>query len=315
MEILNQTICVNLDVHIWQGRRSLKATDLDSIGLPPEELASLGSKKVADPSDLKIFSTLKRKAERVCSKKSVRFLKGYATSLEVATELEDQLLSIKREFEQAKVDFLSQYEKKVSDWVAQFPEWKEKLEVAIVPKSVVEKRFAFDFQLYQIKPSQNAVSGLDKVTSGLGAQLFKEIAKEAVELDERSIMGQDKVSRKVVTGSINNLLIKLEALEYMNPKCRPLINTVNTLLSGIPISGPIEGIHLIAVISVVDLLSSVQKMMDVTPNQGIGNGGLNMQPVPAVKTVQEELAAQSPPVVKATKPAFRLNLNLSRSVA
>ena len=94
MEILDQTICVNLDVHIWQGRRSLKATDLQNIGLPPEELASLGSKKVADPGDLKIFSTLKRKAERVCSKKSVRFLKGYATSLEVATELEKQLASI-----------------------------------------------------------------------------------------------------------------------------------------------------------------------------------------------------------------------------
>ncbi len=311
MEILDQTICVNLDVHIWQGRRSLKATDLQNIGLPPEELASLGSKKVADPGDLKIFSTLKRKAERVCSKKSVRFLKGYATSLEVATELEKKLASIQREFEQAKVDFLSQYDQKVSDWVNQFPEWKDKLEVAIVPKHVVEKRFGFDFQLYQIKPSQESVSGLGKVASGLGGQLFREIAKDAIEIHERSIHGQDKVSRKVVTGSINTLLTKLDTLEYMSPKCRPLINTVNTLLKGLPATGSIEGIHLIAVRAVIDLLSDEEKMMQVVPPTDVESGGLQIQT--GLRLDPQEKVTQ--PVVKAAKPAFTLDLNLSRSVA
>ena len=311
MEILDQTICVNLDVHIWQGRRSLKATDLQNIGLPPEELASLGSKKVADPGDLKIFSTLKRKAERICSKKSVRFLKGYATSLEVATELEKKLASIQREFEQAKVDFLSQYDQKVSDWVNQFPEWKDKLEVAIVPKHVVEKRFGFDFQLYQIKPSQESVSGLGKVASGLGGQLFREIAKDAIEIHERSIHGQDKVSRKVVTGSINTLLTKLDTLEYMSPKCRPLINTVNTLLKGLPATGSIEGIHLIAVRAVIDLLSDEEKMMQVVPPTDVESGGLQIQT--GLRLDPQEKVTQ--PVVKAAKPAFTLDLNLSRSVA
>lgn len=311
MEILDQTICVNLDVHIWQGRRSLKATDLQNIGLPPEELASLGSKKVADPGDLKIFSTLKRKAERICSKKSVRFLKGYATSLEVATELEKKLASIQREFEQAKVDFLSQYDQKVSDWVNQFPEWKDKLEIAIVPKHVVEKRFGFDFQLYQIKPSQESVSGLGKVASGLGGQLFREIAKDAIEIHERSIHGQDKVSRKVVTGSINTLLTKLDTLEYMSPKCRPLINTVNTLLKGLPATGSIEGIHLIAVRAVIDLLSDEEKMMQVVPPTDVESGGLQVQT--GLRLDPQEKVTQ--PVVKAAKPAFILDLNLSRSVA
>ena len=311
MEILDQTICVNLDVHIWQGRRSLKATDLQNIGLPPEELASLGSKKVADPGDLKIFSTLKRKAERICSKKSVRFLKGYATSLEVATELEKQLASIQQEFEQAKVDFLSQYDQKVSDWVNQFPEWKDKLEIAIVPKHVVEKRFGFDFQLYQIKPSQESVSGLGKVASGLGGQLFREIAKDAIEIHERSIHGQDKVSRKVVTGSINTLLTKLDTLEYMSPKCRPLINTVNTLLKGLPATGSIEGIHLIAVRAVIDLLSDEEKMMQVVPPTDVESGGLQIQT--GLRLDPQEKVTQ--PVVKAAKPAFILDLNLSRSVA
>jgi len=314
MEILTKTICVNLDVHIWQGRRSLKAADLESIGLPPEELASLGSKKVADPNDLKIFSTLKRKAERICSKKSVRFLKGYATSLEIASELEKELASIQREFEQAKVDFLSQYDQSVSKWINQFPDWKEKLETALVPKNIVEGRFAFDFQMYQIKPSQNSVSGLDKVTSGLGDQLFSEIAKDANELYERSIQGQDKVSRKVVTGSINNLLSKLDTLEYMNPKCRPLINKVNTLLSGLPASGSIEGIHLIAVASVVDLLSDKDKMMQVAPSQTVGS----LQIGGEQKEAPQEPVEQPEDIVKPTvekQQGFAINLNLSRVVA
>ncbi len=313
MEILDQTICVNLDVHIWQGRRSLKATDLENIGLPPEELASLGSKKVADPNDLKVFQKLKRKAERACSKQSVKFLKGYATSLDVATELEKQLLSIQREFEQAKVDFLSQYDLNISKWIDQFPEWKEKLEIAIVPKGVVKERFAFDFQLYQVKPSQENVSGLNKVASGLGAQLFREIAKEARELNERSLIGQDKVSRKIVTGSINNLLSKLDTLEYMNSKCRPLINTVNTLLKGLPATGPFDGIHLIAVKSVVELLSDEEKMMQVNPMPATGHEGEQLQV--QQKTAPPEQA--SIPIAKGIpkSPVITLNLNLARSIA
>lgn len=312
MEILNKTICVNLDVHIWQGRRSLKATDLESIGLPPEELASLGSKKVSDPQDLKIFSTLKRKAERACSKQSVRFLKGYATSLEVATELEKQLLSIQNEFEQAKIDFISQYEQKVSDWVNQFPDWKHKLESAVVPKSIVETRFAFDFQLYQIKPSQDNVAGLDKVATGLGSQLFKEIAQEAKDLYERSILGMDKVSRRVVTGSINNLLSKLDTLEYMSPKCRPIINTVNTLLSGLPATGSIDGIHLIAVKSVVDLLSDEEKMMQTSQTIATNDvQQLEFKPAqqPAKSPTVQAPLSEKPP----SPPAFTLKLNLFRS--
>ena len=50
MHVLDRLVAVNLDVRIWSGRKKLTAEDL-SLGadVPPEDLVSLGSKRVCDP--------------------------------------------------------------------------------------------------------------------------------------------------------------------------------------------------------------------------------------------------------------------------
>jgi len=50
MQVLDRLVAVNLDVRIWSGRKKLTAEDL-SLGtdVPPEDLVSLGSKRVCDP--------------------------------------------------------------------------------------------------------------------------------------------------------------------------------------------------------------------------------------------------------------------------
>ena len=49
-QVLDRLVAVNLDVRIWSGRKKLTAEDL-SLGadVPPEDLVSLGSKRVCDP--------------------------------------------------------------------------------------------------------------------------------------------------------------------------------------------------------------------------------------------------------------------------
>ncbi len=47
--VLQQLLVVNLDVHIWSARKKLTAVDLSDTNLPPEELASLGSKRICNP--------------------------------------------------------------------------------------------------------------------------------------------------------------------------------------------------------------------------------------------------------------------------
>ena len=49
--ITDQLTLVMLDVRIWSGRKKLRPEDLHLSGgeIPPEELVSLGSKRVCDP--------------------------------------------------------------------------------------------------------------------------------------------------------------------------------------------------------------------------------------------------------------------------
>ena len=79
-QITDQLTLVMLDIRIWSGRKKLRPEDLRLSGdeIPPEDLVSLGSKRVCDPESLKAFYRLKQSAERACLRVGTRFLGGFA---------------------------------------------------------------------------------------------------------------------------------------------------------------------------------------------------------------------------------------------
>ena len=77
--ILDQMILVVLNISLWQGRKALKMSDLALNGididkLPPESLATLGSKRIISPKAVKIFISLKRAAKKFCLKNFCRYM-------------------------------------------------------------------------------------------------------------------------------------------------------------------------------------------------------------------------------------------------
>lgn len=105
--VLDRLMVVNLDVHIWSASRKLDPHDLGNTELPPEELASLGSKKVCNPEELNIFRTLKTRAESILRQTGVRFLCGWAIPDEKLVEIDNALAVIRDDFNNAKEDFLN----------------------------------------------------------------------------------------------------------------------------------------------------------------------------------------------------------------
>ena len=62
--ILDQVVLVKVEANIYGARKKLKKEDLmlaDGSKLPPEDLASLGSKRLLDPEQLRSSTALKRK--------------------------------------------------------------------------------------------------------------------------------------------------------------------------------------------------------------------------------------------------------------
>ena len=62
IKVLDNLLALNLNVSLWSARKKMVLEDFGGAELPPEDLASLGSKRIADPNSLKVFSTLKARA-------------------------------------------------------------------------------------------------------------------------------------------------------------------------------------------------------------------------------------------------------------
>lgn len=266
--MMNQTLTkvgiVNIDASIWSGARRLHKSDLFKVNpddLPPDTMASLGSMKVFDPEGLKIFQTLKRRAERKALDVGVRFLNGAAVPVDRLQTLASEIEAIKVEFEEAREVFLAEYDRAVENWLVQFPDWKEVLQRAVLPRQVVAGRLAFDFQIFHIQEAAEDKGGVDRVAKGLGGQLLKEIAQDARVLLEKSYLGRDKVTQKAIN-PIRNLRAKIEGLSFVSPVAPPLIARIDATLSTLPKQGPVEGSQVNALVGLLFLMSSEDMMAE-----------------------------------------------------
>lgn len=143
IKVLDNLLAVNLDISLWSARRKMTAQDLGSAELPPEDLASLGSKRIADPAHLKIFGTLKARATSYLDKHGVRFMSGWAVPQEMANEITKQLTIIRDEFMLEKEKFLATYNESISSWIEKHDDWADIIRNSVVNPDYVRSRMGF----------------------------------------------------------------------------------------------------------------------------------------------------------------------------
>ena len=247
MEILKSLVVVMLDNHLWTARKKLRPEDLKAAAasnLPPETLASLGSKKVCDPNELKGFASLKKRAERACETVGVRFLGGYAVPSDKLDGLLGELRAIEAEAAEEKRQFLIRYDSVIQQWIAENDEWREIILRAVEPASHVSRQIRFGHQAFRIGAAgdEGAESneGLEEEISGLGDRLIYEISRDANRLWEVSLQGRDKVTQKALR-PLRAILAKLQGLVFLDTRIRPMIRRIEAGLAALPKSGNIEG--------------------------------------------------------------------------
>lgn len=267
ISVLNNVRVFNLSVRLWTGKKKLRIDDLhvEKEDLMPEDLASLGHKKICDPAKLAIFGTLKRRMETLLQNTGVRFLGGYAIPETKVAEVCKGLDDVVTEGLKAKDDFLNEYDQSVEDWIGLHKEWEQAIRKAVTPKSVVESRISFGYEAFQIigceaededKP-ENA--GVAKAAKGITGTLLEEVAEEVEEIFERSLMGKDSVNRRVLS-PIRTIRGKLDGLSFVDPVVSPIVQTIDEVLKKMPDEGPITGAELSALNGLVFILSNPEKM-------------------------------------------------------
>ena len=260
IRILENLLALNLNVSLWSARRKMSQEDLGGAELPPEDLASLGSKRIADPENLKVFGTLKARAFNYLDRHGVRFMSGWAIPEEKAGEIVQELLNIRAEFQKEKEAFLADYDQNVQAWIEKHHQWGEIIRNSLVGPDYVRARMDFRWQLYKVAPleqhpNNTAVleAGLAEEVQGLGGTLFDEVAKSADDIWRRVYHGKTEVTHKALS-PLRTLHAKLTGLSFIEPHVAPVADLVQAALQRMPKKGNISGTDLLLLQGLVCLL-------------------------------------------------------------
>lgn len=227
--VIDKTTFVRLDFTLWSGRAKLTRDDIpDADKLPPEELASLGSKRLFDPAKLRPFGALKARAHALMERNGIKFCGGYAISIDRAETVREQLADIYLEFEQVKQNFCAEYATGCQEWMDAHPDWADILRNAMPSAHEMPNRFHFSYQMFQVQPT--AVlggSGNDSYTTVLdmGDKALQEICMMARDIYKDTFeRGVDLKAKSFMP--IKRLLSKIQAVSFTHPH----IDEVGTLV-------------------------------------------------------------------------------------
>lgn len=260
IRILDNLLALNLDISLWSARKKMTPEDLGGAELPPEDLASLGSKRIADPECLRIFGALKARAFNYLDRHGVRFMSGWAIPEEKAGAIVEELIRIRDAFLKAKADFLADYDQSLETWIAKHKQWAGIIRNSVVGSDYVRARMDFRWQLYKVAPlhaheNQTAVTeaGLAEEVTSLGGTLFSEVARSADEIWRRVYEGKTEVTHKALS-PLRTLHGKLTGLSFVEPHVAPVADIIQTALKRIPAKGNITGPDLLMLQGLVCLL-------------------------------------------------------------
>ena len=306
--VLDHLMALNLDVSIWTARKKLTPSDFGGAQLPPEDLASLGSKKVCNPQELRIFGTLKARAVNLLDRTGVRFLGGWAIPEDKADDILAELSVIRDDFLAAKDQFLNRYDEAVHDWISLHPGWERLIGASTVSADYVRSHIGFRWQMFKLlPPTDDAVhQGLQEEVNDLGGTLFGEVAKAATDTWKRCFEGKDKVTHKALS-PLRSIYDKLAGLSFVEPRVMPVVDILDTAFNRMPRRGHIEGGALLLLQGVVSLLRDPTTL--VAHGQKILEGqdasDILMGLIAQSSSVSVEESVELPPVICAHEVVHR----------
>lgn len=265
--ILDSLVALNLEITLWSARKKMMPEDFGGVELPPEDLASLGSKRIADPETLAIFGTLKSRAFNFLDRHGVRFMSGWAIPEEKADMIIAKLIEIHDEFQKAKADYLRDYDSSLQEWIAKHRKWGDIIRNSIVSSDYVRNRMSFKWQLFKVEPLMESEkttavsnSGLAEEVTNLGNTLYSEIARSASEIWKKVYEGKTEVTHKALS-PLRTLHDKLLGLTFVEPHIAPIADIIQTALKRVAPKGNIVGSDLIMLQGLVCLLKDSESLV------------------------------------------------------
>lgn len=288
INVLKDSLCINLDIGSWTGSRTIKLDDNAFNGeKPPVELSSfMENLKLCDPTVITKLNSAKRALERDLEAFCIKFLGGWLTSERFTQRAIDILEQHKKIYLSKRQEHLNELMSEVDDWCSKYPKWKDKIKNALPSIAYLEKQIRFDYQIFNVGVPDNTSTSstinksLINATNGLSGQLFQEIEKKAKEAWDKTFKGRDKIDRKALR-PICYIRDKLNDLSYLDIRTIPLVNHIQMVLDAIPKTGKIEGNTLMSLVGLVHLMSDANRFVshgEALMAKQHGDNGMNVTP-------------------------------------
>lgn len=244
--LLTNVMVISLsDTTLWTA--SAKATPedygLDAGDLPPEAIASLGSKKLINREALKPLLSIRYQMRRACAEVGTKFMGQFAVSLDEAKKLCLKLNELVIAGNKAKDEFMATFDEEIQKWHDANPRWAHILSASTPEKERIAKRITFGYIPYVagVPNDPELAASLLNAYGGMEETLIDEIATEARQFVKSSLStGRDDGSQRTVKPLIR-IANKLRALNFIDPSIGHVQQVIMGVLACIPATGKVEG--------------------------------------------------------------------------
>ena len=235
-EILNNVSIVHVLVNVWSARAKIGKEELPSTVtdmLPPEGLATLGTKRLFNPDKIRPFNSIRSKVSAYLDLYGVRVLGGWAIPNSTIDVVMNELADINNMFDDLLADFENSYEEGVREWAETFPEYQTLLYNSVPSIEQVRDKFKFSVSKFKVSPQFEDNSGdfVNDVTN-LDKTLLERTAVDLQEAYKQSL-SKTKVFSERSFNCVDKIVDKLDSFAFTNPDAyllaqllRKEINTV-----------------------------------------------------------------------------------------
>ncbi len=255
-KIFENSIGLILDVKLWSGSKNLKAEDFKDVELPPEDLVSLGSKRIHSKEKFKPIQAVRTKTLTYLENVAVSLYSGKIWIIPEArkNEVENILRVLAKEFTQEKAQFLSRFDKDQKGWLEQNKKWSGIIAPYLETRESVEKKFSFTWRTFKMSASE-------EVASDLTGTVLHEISEISADVYE-SIKDRERATQKNLN-RLERLQGKLRGLSFVQPGVVTIEQELSRIMNERDVGGVLEGRNLFQLIRLLIQLKNPGVLRDI----------------------------------------------------
>jgi hypothetical protein len=243
-QLLETMVLVNIEINVWSAKRKMVPEDFGGVDLPPEKLASLGSKNIFDPTAIEPLTRIRGTAHAFLRRHGIRFGSGFIVSEDRLFEISETLEELRKEFDALRDSFLQDYDRGVQDWIndTENRDWRHIIAGSVVDRDYVADKIRYRWHALKVQPA--GASDFLTDTAEIPSLLWDEIAAEAKALLKSTCAeGREKGFQKSLNPfrAIRN---KLESLSFVDSRAAAIADGIDAVLSGIPAGESFGATHM-----------------------------------------------------------------------